>query len=220
MIYRVGQTFRKRFTTRDAVTNELYDPIQVQVSFLKSTTAEDILTYGGSGPRDSWLTKYAVGTYDYEYTLDAATEWRIAHRYSDDGFVTETRGDEIVLQVLPEYHSWVNIPVGPSGGQHRVYWGAGVAGIILPATIEAMSHWDSSNYNFTTTPIAATAQKIYIAFPGSWATPSITLDGLAVDTLPVTSIMLHDADASIVAYDLYETTNLLTDASMQFVVTF
>lgn len=219
MTHKVGQTIAYQFSTRN-YNNTLYDPAQVQVSFLKSVGVEDVLSYGGSSPRDTWLTRVSTGTYRWQYNLDSVGEWRINERWSDDGFVVTHQGLDLIVQVIADPHSWVDLPVGPSGGQHRVYWGVGAAGIIDPATIEAMTHLDSSSYNFTTTALTAASQKVYIAFPGSWATPSITLDGLVVDMLPVTSVLLHDTDNTVIAYDLYETRNLLTSTGMQFVVTF
>jgi hypothetical protein len=109
MRYVTGQTITCPFTV--AVNGVAHDPATLQVSFLKSATVEDVLTYGGTDDHDSWLTRTAVGSYVWQYTLDAAGQWLIRVRWSDDGFVTCRKGDEQIIAVAQDPHSWVDAPV-------------------------------------------------------------------------------------------------------------
>jgi len=216
MIFRVGQTHSRIFNTRNSL-GALYDPVIVQGSFLKSPTVEDVLTYGGIGAHDSWLTKLSVGRYQLAYTFDLAGETRSVARWSDDSFVTCGRGDEFVYQVFNDPFGWTDIPAGPAG-THYVYYGVNIAGIHDAPTLEAMSKSAISVYNFTV-PLSPSSQKIYICHPASWGTPAITLDGFPVDLLTPTAVSMHDYDGTAITYTVYESTNLLT-GSANFVVTF
>lgn len=210
MITRVGQTVTRIFNTRNAL-NELYDPVTVQSSVLKSATVEDVLTYAGIGPRDEWLTRLSTGRYQIKYTFDVAGETRVVDRWSDDGFVTGGRNDEFVYQVLTDLHGWIDRPVGPAG-LHYVYTGVGIAGIVDAPTLEAMTRNTVSVYDFNVTLVPA-SQKIYICHPESWGVPAITLDGFPVDLLTPTSVAMHDHGGLSVQYLVHESTQLLVGSA-------
>jgi hypothetical protein len=207
MITRVGQTRTRIFNTRNSL-GVLYDPVIVQASFLKSPTVEDVLTYGGVSAHDDWLTRLSAGRYQVSYTFDVAGETRSVARWSDDSFVTCARDDEFIYQVYADPHGWADTPIGPIG-MHYVYYGVGVAGIHDAPTLEAMSKDVVMVYDFTAT-LSPSNQKIYICHPASWNVPTISLDGFPVDLLTPTSVMMHDYDGSVVAYKVYESTQLLT----------
>lgn len=214
--YRVGQTFTFDFQTKDA-SGELYDPVTVQVSDLK-TDSEDVLTYGGTSPRDSWLTKLSMGNYRVQYTLDVAGEHHFSRRWSDDSFVTDFRGEERAIQVYSDTHDWIDSPVGPVG-THYIYSGVGVAGITSQATLEAMTRTATTTYTNTFT-VSPSSQKVYLCHPASWGVPLITLDGLAIDEGTPATVGLHDYSGAVVNYLVHETTNLLTGTGLDFVVNF
>lgn len=216
-VVRVGQTKIYKFQTKNK-SGQLYDPVTVQASVLKGNGSEDVLTYGGISARDSWLTKLATGWYQVEYTFDVSGETRISKRWSDDSFVTDFREEEIVLQVFADPHGWEDSSAAPVG-THYVYYGVGAAGINSQATLEAMTRATRTTHNFTAT-LSPTSQKVYICHPASWGVPLITLDGFAIDELATSTVGLHDYSGSVVDYLVHETTNLLTDTGLVFVVNF
>lgn len=215
-IYRVGQNYVFTFQTKNAA-GQLYDPVSVQVSDLKPES-EDVLTYEGISPRDSWLTKVSTGVYRVVYTLDVPGEHTFAKRWSDDSFVTSFHGQEESIRVYSDTHAWVDSPIGPVG-THYIYHGVGVAGITSQATLEAMTRDEVTSFNFTAT-VSPSSQKVYICHPLSWGTPLITLDGLAIDEGTPATVGLHDYSGSVVNYMVHETTNLLTGTGLDFAVNF
>jgi hypothetical protein len=217
-IYRVGQNFTYTFATPNLI-NVPSDYSQTQVSFLKSATLEDTLVYGGTSPRDSQLVRTATGRYSVSYQLDVAGEWRINERWSDDGFVTTYEGKDLIITVKDDPHGWIDTTLPPLTGYHYVYYGAGTAGITVPATLEGLTRTSVTVRDFVAN-ISPTAQKVYICHPAVWGTPTITLDGFAIDELATQSVLMHDYDGGVIAYMVHESTNLLTDANLSFSVKF
>lgn len=215
-IYRVGQNYVFTFQTKNAA-GQLYDPVSVQVSDLKPES-EDVLTYSGISPRDSWLTRLGTGIYRVVYALDVPGEHTFSKRWSDDSFATSFHGQEESIQVYSDRHEWTDTP-GPVG-THYVYYGVGAAGISDQATLEAMTRDGiTSAFNFVAT-VSPSSQKVYICHLASWGTPLITLDGFAIDQLATSTVALHDFTGDELDYMVHETTNLLTGANLSFVVNF
>ena len=98
---------------------------------------------------------------------------------------------------------------------HRVYYGVGAAGIVTPSTIMAMSHKDLISTRDWTCSVSPDDQKIYLAAP--WEVIAAYL-GFGVDLAAATTVTLNDYGGNAATYYLYESTNLLTGASMALVV--
>lgn len=146
--------------------------------------------------------------------IPAAEAWYFADApYQWDAWFTRSDGVSIQLQRKGILRGVTTVgPVGLSVAQetpHRVYSGVGVASITAPATIEAMAHQDITSRSFLA-PVTASNQKIYIAHPASWGTPSLSIGGFALDTLTPTAVALHDATGELIVYTLYESRYLLT----------
>lgn len=102
----------------------------------------------------------------------------------------------------------------------RYYYGAGAAGLTA-SQIEALGHVDGSTSGVTVT-VAPTAQYCYLAWLSTLDTPTITVDGLNVDTdlTAATSMSMHAIDGSVTTYTMRRTTLPLTSASLPFVLEF
>jgi hypothetical protein len=108
----------------------LFDPDVVQVSLVKdhsledpsTSLYEDTLTYGGSDPRDSQLTKLAVGSYAVVYTTDRVGRWSCLPRWSDAGLpagAMVTSRSPYLVDVEPTEHQFIDreAMIPPGGGE-------------------------------------------------------------------------------------------------------
>jgi len=108
----VGDLLVYDFTVTRLVDGETvpHDPGVVQVSLRKGDGTEDVLTYGGSDPRDEQLVRTSEGAYSVRYTADVAGMWRLRVRTGDAvaGEIEWRKSNEEVLCVLPDEHAFVD----------------------------------------------------------------------------------------------------------------
>lgn len=90
------------------------------------------------------------------------------------------------------------------------YYGVGVAGRTDAVGLTAATRFGELDFTFTVSP---DGEKVYLVYPQSLGTASVTVDGLPVDIMPLRSITV----SSVLCW-LTETTNLLTEDDLEVVV--
>jgi hypothetical protein len=113
---RVGGTKKGIFWTyqhtyvNGVLTKTLHDAAITQIAFIKPDGSEDVLTYGGSDPRDSQLSRIAVGTFEWWYVTDVAGKWFLNERWSDtvSGSTVAVKGDPEPFLVASDPFGWVD----------------------------------------------------------------------------------------------------------------
>jgi hypothetical protein len=90
------------------------------------------------------------------------------------------------------------------------YYGVGVAGRTDAVGLTSATRFGGLDFTFTVSP---DDQKVYLVYPKSLGTATVTVDGLPVDIMPLRTITV-----STVPCWLTETTNLLTEDDLEVVV--
>lgn len=95
----------------------LFDPDTVEVSIVKGDGSEELLTYGGTNPRDDLLTRASIGAYAFWITADVVGQWSILTRWtqatSDPACpLTMTPTRRIIVDVTPlSPHTFADRPL-------------------------------------------------------------------------------------------------------------
>jgi hypothetical protein len=95
------------------LTAALYDAPVTKLTFRNVTLGtEDTLTYGGTDPRDSQLTRAGVGTYEAWFTYTTAGNWNHSAEWIEtiSGVSVTIKGDIQRRIVRNDPLAWVDVP--------------------------------------------------------------------------------------------------------------
>jgi len=100
----INSTGRFRVECTDS-EGRLYNPSVLRVAFCKGDGSKDVLTFGGSDPRDSRLTRESEGIYVVWYTYDVLGDWIVTGMWSDaigDDSVTVKPSRSVYVLVIQD----------------------------------------------------------------------------------------------------------------------
>jgi hypothetical protein len=95
------------------LTRALFDAPITQITFKNTTLrTEDTLTYGGTDPRDSQLTRGSVGYFEWWFTVPTSGIWQYNEQWIEtiSGSSVMVTGDIQRLLVDPEPLAWHDVP--------------------------------------------------------------------------------------------------------------
>lgn len=141
----------------------------------------------------------------YDLPIDAMHgTWRWCCVTGGDG--THYRASH-VLEIVPKAFAAAVPAVGAEF--HRVYYGVGVADIVTPMTLMAMTHLDlDSTHEFTFT-VSPANQHVYVCVPTGWDV-DIMSSGISLALKTTRTAQLAESNGNLATYDVCETTYAIT----------
>jgi hypothetical protein len=100
-----------------------------------------------------------------------------------------------------------------------VYYGVGAAGFSSEAQIEALAGTELVGSRQRTFVVSPSTQKVYYAYPKAYGAATFTLGGFSADFNSPSEISVTNVNGVTSTYYLYESVQLLTGSSLNFVVT-